>query len=159
MLTKEQAELILDKLNDSTVFRGSYNKAKEYLDNDDLVGFEEVCRGNYHWIRDNIPSYKLTDGVATTWHDNGQIRTKTAYLNKRVDGDHIVWYENGNKRAQLHFKNDKCHGDHIGWYENGKTHFKYPHVDGQRHGTCYAWDVNGRAYVEATYINGVKQEN
>ena len=86
---------------------GNYNAAARYLENDDLEGFERVCRGNVTWLSDIRADYTFTDGVAEKWNENGQLESRCAYTRGRLYGLYETWHENGQLASRRTYEDGK----------------------------------------------------
>ena len=59
------------------------------------------------------------DGLYTTWHENGELRSQSTYSMGKVDGLLIHWHENGQKKSEYSFKNGVITSRPKSWNDEG----------------------------------------
>ncbi len=58
--------------------------------------------------------------VIRNYHSNGQMESRTVYVNGKVSGKFKQWYKNGKLKSKIEYKNGVRDGLTINWYSNGK---------------------------------------
>ncbi len=94
--------------------------------------------------------------VKTKYHLNGQVMSKTSYVNGKRHGIETEWRESGSKHWDITWVDGKQHGLEIRWYENGDKEWIITWADGKRHGLQRWWRLNDREYSEKKWRRGKK---
>ena len=127
----EQATTILEQSKAKKACVGNYKKAAKYLTKGDLMGFEEVCRGNRGWLKDSYINYTMTDGRATSWRDNGQLASESNYKDGNLDGTYKLWHVNGQLCEEFSYKDGNLDGTYKFWHANGQLREECFYKDGK----------------------------
>jgi antitoxin component YwqK of YwqJK toxin-antitoxin module len=153
----QECEVLFATAIEVWLCKGDADAARRYLDAGDVEGFERICRGNYDWLKDYGIDYVLTDGPAEGWHDDGQMREQSNYVDGEMHGKCTWWDDNGQMRGQENYVNGELHGERTLWYDNGQLSEQSNYVNGNLHGECTLWYHDGQMCEQANYANGVKQ--
>ncbi len=90
------------------------------------------------------------------YHPNGEIMSKTPYVNGKKHGKETGWREDGKKEWGKMWKGDKQHGAATGWYKSGSKHWEDIYVDDEPHGIQTAWYESGAKQSAEMWKNGKK---
>ena len=130
--------------NDTTV----YKRIIQFEKNDSLYYVQDYypnghiqMEGTYSSIDKNIKVVSLwcnystntKEGEFTVWYRNGQIKSKSSFLNGLREGLFEYWYSNGQRESKQHYSN------------------------GQKHGRCIWWNKDGTVQRVLTFKNGLNQ--
>lgn len=94
------------------------------------------------------------DGVWTTRHPGGQVKSQGEYRNGKAEGVWRYYYENGNASSELRFENGKLEGPAVYWHQNGAIMLRGEYRNGVKHGLWTTWDADGNVTREEDYRNG-----
>ncbi len=97
---------------------------------------------------------QLKSTVKTKYHPNGQVMSKTPYVNGKKHGIETVWYEDGSKEWEITWVEGKRHGLDMGRHENGDKEWLITWVDGKKHGVETEWWESDRKWSETTRKGG-----
>jgi len=92
--------------------------------------------------------------IAWIYFDNGKLKEKKSFKNKKRHGIATYWYQTGNKEYEGNFIDGVPNGVWIHWHENGKKEEEGVMVNGARNGTSTHWDENGIKLDEINYMDG-----
>jgi len=81
----------------------------------------------------------------------GEIWENRGFL--RSDGLHTSYYENGQKKWDRNYKDGEPDGLSISWKENGQKSSEWTYCDGEQEGLSTRWYENGQKSLEETYLN------
>jgi antitoxin component YwqK of YwqJK toxin-antitoxin module len=84
------------------------------------------------------------EGLAITWHENGQKQIEVNFVDGKQDGLTTHWYENGQKKEEGHWKDGKKDGLGTIWYENGQKKSESHWKDNKANGFIISWYNNGQ---------------
>lgn len=59
-----------------------------------------------------------------SYHDNGQLKYKTPYLNGKIHGVIKGYYNRGSLLFEIPYVNDKIHGVEKGYHSNGNLSYE-----------------------------------
>ncbi len=79
------------------------------------------------------------NGVNIKYHPNGNIMSKTPYVNDKPHGLAILWWENGTKKSETMWKHGKQHGLSTSWRDDGKKNWLRMWSNDKRHGLEVYW--------------------
>jgi antitoxin component YwqK of YwqJK toxin-antitoxin module len=110
----------------------------------------------------NRYSYKLDlkdwtfvkDGTASTWYENGKMKTECVYRNGILTGPMKEWYENGQLKSECAYENDDFYGPVKEWYEKGQLKSECNYENGNQIGPMKEWYEKGQLKSECNYENG-----
>ncbi len=91
-------------------------------------------------------------GVDTGWHENGRKSYEKMWRDGNSHGVEIGWYESRLKHWEKMRKDGKEHGRGTWWWDNGQKRWEIMWRDGEHHGMDTTWDYNGQKRIEAYYI-------
>ena len=94
------------------------------------------------------------DGVEEWFYENGNIRSKTKYVQGFKHGPAVDYYENGQIRIECAFKNDEEHGSYESFHENGQLRSKGQLNEGEQIGYWEWFDEDGKLTKKGTFENG-----
>ncbi len=103
--------------------------------------------------RDKIEDGKLVS--RTTYHFNGQIKSKMGYQNYQLHGDQINYSSNGDITMTMNWKEGKLDGVKT-IYRNGKIIAEIPFLNGNRNGVEHHFDDTGKLTKEIHWENNKK---
>ena len=110
---------------------------------------------NYYDSFDN--SHGIADrnknGLATTWHPNGQKILEESWVKGRPHGAETRWYENGQMRSEGNYVNGRADGTQSKWYKDGQLESQMTYSDGDRVGVWTAWHWNGQISYQSGGAN------
>ena len=99
---------------------------------------------------------KIENGEFKKWHDNGQLRVQTTYVDSKLHGEYKEWFDNSKLNKQTTYVDGKIYGDYKIWHNNGHLYIQTTYVDGKFHGVDKMWHNNGHLYIQTTYVDGKK---
>ena len=107
-----------------------------------------------NFIQYEINSQTPFSGVATKYHENGQLYFKRNYTNGRLNGLDEWYYENGQLRERMNYRDGEKQGL-AEWYdENGGSYKRGNYKDGKSHG-IFGYYRFGEFYDKGPY-QGIK---
>ena len=92
-------------------------------------------------------------GASSEWYPNGQIMSKSHYMNGNPDGLWQEWYENGQIRNEQSYKLRKWHGKLYRWNKEGKLLYETTFDNGT--GVNRTFDDNDKKSFEGAYVEGM----
>jgi len=98
-------------------------------------------------------------GSLTEWHLNGQVKSKTNYIDDTAEGLNELFYENGQLLQKRYFYGGKKHGQDYYYYENGNLQDDAHYKNGEFHGLCTKYYENGNIKFQANYEHNVVNGN
>jgi antitoxin component YwqK of YwqJK toxin-antitoxin module len=87
------------------------------------------------------------------WHENGQLRSNTEYVNGHRHGLCQSWYPDGQKETEFTFQNDRIHGTYRAWHSNGQLAYECTYVNSRKQGLQTSWYETGEKDAECTFVN------
>jgi len=107
---------------------------------------------------------KYYEGKYETYFQNGQVKLKAFYKNKKLAGKYISFYENGKKSRESNYKNGLLTGQSKSWFTNGRLKSVVGHkttkIDGElrsvKDGVEITYGQNGIPTSKGFYKNGKK---
>ncbi|OGN65912.1 MAG: hypothetical protein A2888_01005, partial [Chlamydiae bacterium RIFCSPLOWO2_01_FULL_28_7] len=88
----------------------------------------------------------------TTFHPNGQIKSKTSYNSFMLEGEQTVYGEDGKLIMKTNWKDGNLDGSKS-TFVNGNKISEIPYSNGMKNGIERHWDTNGRLLEEIHWIN------
>jgi len=112
----------------------------------------------YH-VRDFYPNGQIQmEGIYSSFDKS--IKEKSLWCNYKTntkEGEFKVWYKNGQIESKTNFLNGLRHGLHEYWYSNGQRESIQNYINGQEHGNVTYWDISGTIENELTFKHGLNQ--
>ncbi len=78
---------------------------------------------------------EMTEGLIDEYFGKDFIERINAAIEKNPSGEFVEYWENGNMKAKLPYKNKRAHGHLHAWYDNGVDAFKGHFNEGIKQGT------------------------
>ena len=94
-----------------------------------------------------------SDGLHTSYYENGQKKWDRNYKDGEPDGLSISWKENGQKSSEINFKDGKWDGLATRWWLNGQKRMKKNFKNGLLV-TGIAWKPNGEKCPQTNVVDG-----
>ena len=94
------------------------------------------------------------DGLWETYHENGQLKLKITYKDRKPNGSYVRYFENGNSLAKGSYKNGELDGPWELGFENGQMKFEVSYRNGKRHGPIVSYHRNGFLRSTGQYKDG-----
>ncbi|MCC6507936.1 MAG: hypothetical protein IT423_02435 [Pirellulaceae bacterium] len=91
------------------------------------------------------PTSRQLHGDFVTYHENGQVSTKGAYVHGKLNGIYESWYRTGEVSATGAYVDGVQSGDWIWRHANGMKRALATYADGKIQGEPRAWDEQGKA--------------
>ena len=88
--------------------KGNMDAAKAAYAAGDIEELKAIARGNINWLMGSgipITLDDLGDGIARTYHSNGQLMGQYTFENGQEHGLCQSWYDNGQLREHYTFEN------------------------------------------------------
>ncbi len=82
--------------------------------------------------------------IETKYHPNGEVESKTPYVNGKKHGAATWWNEDGKKYLEQMWRDGKKHGLETWWYISGKKWQEIPRQAGERYGVKTSWWESGQ---------------
>jgi predicted peptidase len=79
------------------------------------------------------------------------------YRTNTKEGEFKVWYKNGQIESKTNFLNGLRHGLHEYWYSNGQRESIQNYINGQEHGKSTWWNTDGSLQNELIFKKGLNQ--
>lgn len=99
----------------------------------------------------------VRNGMRTTWYENGQKQSETAYVDGAKEGPERTWYRGGQQWGEGGYKNGKADGTWIVWHRNGFKAKEWRIEEGVWNGPYRTWHLNGEPRMERIYVSGRMQ--
>ena len=93
-------------------------------------------------------------GIWYQWYGNGNIKSKTHYLNGVEHGVVENYYSNGNIRERLIYHHGELDGEWKAWFIDGTIHFIQEYKLGVKDGKRFYQYPNGSKMLVEHYKNG-----
>lgn len=97
---------------------------------------------------------RVPHGVARTWHQNGELKTKIPYRNGAIDGTVEVYAENGQLLRKAEFSDNTRDGLTKEYDADGTPVYEARFREGQRHGTERFYFESGMLWREVEWNDG-----
>lgn len=158
-----------DNLNDLP--EGAKKITKEFKSTDGWVvseGYElpdgsTVKHGDYTEWSDKSKRTKLFSarflngeehGPMQFWHSNGQLKSETLYVKKKLHGLTRSWFDDGSPDSEVGWRNDRKHGISRHWYGNGQLKDECGYRNDERDGEFRRWTSDGTLTHEGNFRDG-----
>ena len=116
-----------------------------FIDGLDSLWYQQEVEGltpKIKYVKNYIKD-KL-DGEFKEWFINGQLKSKTLYLEGYIEDLYRTWWSNGQLRSEGYSYAGVNEGKHKTWYENGKLESEKNYLDGNLRGVYRQWYENGQ---------------
>ncbi|KPM47100.1 hypothetical protein AFM12_17610 [Jiulongibacter sediminis] len=90
-------------------------------------------------------------GYLVTYLNDGQLISKTGYLNGKLEGVSQKWAAEGQLTEERYYHQNQRTGRHVGYFENGQKRFEYDFNRGLPIGTHKEWLEDGQLYSISNY--------
>jgi antitoxin component YwqK of YwqJK toxin-antitoxin module len=133
-----------------TIYEINKDVVPDYYNNNEEV----ICTGGIHYFRTLISAYYYRDvpnkfvGKWSTWHDNGQKKEESFYIDEYQSGFSILWYDNGQKQSEGKYICGVESGKWIYWYDDGKKCQCGYFLDGYKTGTWVEYYSNDMIFLD-----------
>jgi antitoxin component YwqK of YwqJK toxin-antitoxin module len=107
------------------------------------------------YIQDKKTKKEMKHGKETTWYENGQVKSESAYEKGFPTGTSVSYYEDGKKASEVVYKDGQKDGEEHHWFPDGKDKKVIPYVTGDINGVVKEWYENGNPKKEETYVNNI----
>jgi hypothetical protein len=128
-----------------------------YHENGNIWKVDEV-----EYFSDDEPSYaKISNSRYSKiihWHDNGQKRDETTYIEGVEHGQYTEWYKNGKVKSEIGYSNGEFDGNFASYYENGQAEVTGTYDAGQPAGIWSYYNEEGDLIDEINYDSQEKRE-
>lgn len=94
------------------------------------------------------------NGPATTWWENGKIKSQGNYIEGKETGLWKYWDSTGNLEIEITAKEGKHHGRYTEYYTDGIKKVEGFYVNGLQNGIFYFWDKDGALIEKKIYNMG-----
>ena len=123
-----------------------FNKSISQVEYSDLI------------FKDDVGYYgdKPYTGKVVVYHENGNKRYETNFVNGIDHGVFREWDDQGNLIEKSHMVSGKLEGKFIRFYPNGQKLFEGNYEKGEVQGKAFQWHENGQLKIEYHYDNGVE---
>ena len=133
--TMTEIESYLSRVRRAGACKGNMDMTEAAYASGDIEELKAIARGNINWLRGSgipVTLDDLGDGIARTYHSNGQLMGQCTYENGQEQGLYQRWYDNGQLMEQYTFENGQEQGLYQRWYDNGQLMEQYTYENGQR---------------------------
>ncbi|MDN5202738.1 hypothetical protein QQ008_15220 [Fulvivirgaceae bacterium BMA10] len=112
----------------------------------------------YH-VRDYYPSGQIQmEGTYSSFDKHIKVKSLWCnYSTNTKEGEFKVWYGNGQIKSKSNFLNGLRHGLFEYWYSNGQRESMQHYSNGQKNGKCVWWNEDGTIQQELTFKKGSNQ--
>lgn len=114
---------------------------------------------NLYHVRDYYPNGQIQmEGTYSSFDKS--IKEKSLWCNYKTntkEGEFKVWYKNGQIESKTYFLNGLRHGLHEYWYSNGQRESIQNYLNGQVHGNVTYWDTLGTIEYNLIFKHGFNQ--
>ncbi|WP_304236653.1 toxin-antitoxin system YwqK family antitoxin [Jiulongibacter sediminis] len=94
---------------------------------------------------------KAFSGYLVTYSNDGQLISKTGYLNGKLEGVSQKWTAEGQLTEERNYHQNQRTGRHVGYFENGQKRFEYYFNRGLPIETHKEWLEDGQLYSISNY--------
>ena len=125
-----------------------YKRIVQFDNNDSL----------YH-VRDYYPNGQIQMEGTYSSIDKS-IKEESLWCNYKTntkEGEFKVWYKNGQIESKTNYLNGLRHGLHEYWYSNGQRESIQNYTNGQEHGKSSWWNTDGLLQNELIFEKGLNQ--
>lgn len=103
-------------------------------------------------MNEDATKLTTTTQLVINRYSNGNIRSKTPYVNDKQHGQALEWYESGAKKRETMWVRGKKHGLDTHLWESGKRLWQIISSAGGQIGTGTRWAENGTRWGEGYYF-------
>lgn len=97
------------------------------------------------------------DGLAETFHDNGQLSSRTNYVDGEMDGELLTYYPDGTLESRSTRRKGKLNGTSTFYYPDGKVKSTLDYVNDAAEGWSRIWRQDGKLEKECRFVKGEGQ--
>jgi len=102
---------------------------------------------NYMYYIDSIDGTRYRN---FSFHNNGILQSKSAYIDNKQEGESNSYYQNGKIKVESNYKNGKLHGEYTQYYPSGKMQYYSKNIG---NGIHFVYDSLGKLTYEIIYKN------
>ena len=122
-----------------------------------IIHFDNVD-SLYH-VRDYYPNGQIQmEGTYSSFDKS--IKEESLWCNYKTnskEGEFKVWFNNGQIESKTNYLNGLRHGLHEYWYSDGQRESIQNYINGQEHGKCTWWNTDGALQNELIFEKGLNQ--
>ena len=96
----------------------------------------------------------IREGIAYTYHPNGNVAVEAPYKNGKLDGEFKSYYESGKVWQTIGYKDGIEDGASMEFYENGIKKSREVYKAGVLDGMSEVWGERGLVVRELPYVQG-----
>jgi len=128
----------------------------------DTIIYMRIIQSNksnslYH-VRDYYPNGQIQmEGTYSSFDKSIKENLWCNYKTNTKEGEFKVWYSNGQIESKTNFLNGLRHGLHEYWYSNGNRESIQNYSYGQENGKCTWWNNDGSLQQELIFEKGLNQ--
>lgn len=127
----------LIKNTDNTTHKiGNYRQGKEVGDWK-LYSLNGVPRTFYGY--DKNSSERKPYSYEYTFYENGQLKTKSGFVNGKLNGWHMSFHTNGQLKDSIYYESDTLNGKWVTYSDDGKLQTLAYYKSGEKEGVCTQW--------------------
>jgi pimeloyl-ACP methyl ester carboxylesterase len=114
---------------------------------------------SFYHVRDYYPNGQIQmEGTYSSFDKS--IKEESLWCNYRTntkEGEFKEWYKDGQIESKTNFLNGLRHGLLEYWYSNGQSESKLNYINGQEQGKCTWWNTDGSLQNELIFEKGLNQ--
>jgi antitoxin component YwqK of YwqJK toxin-antitoxin module len=114
----------------------------------------EGNRSETRWYSNGAVADAPPNGIVEEFHESGNVRSRTAFVDGVQHGAHEMFYADGKKWKTGTFEHGKLNGRYQEWWKNGKPALDATYVGGVLDGDFKRWYANGKDWETARYAMG-----
>jgi pimeloyl-ACP methyl ester carboxylesterase len=116
-------------------------------------------RDSLYHVRDYYPNGQIQmEGTYSSFDKSIKEESLSCnYKTNTKEGEFKVWYKNGQIESRSNFLNGLRHGLIEYWYSNGQRESIENYINGQEHGNVTYWDTSGAIENAWTFNHGLNQ--
>lgn len=132
------------------------------ISNNDTIIYKRIIQFDksnslYH-VRDYYPNGQIQmEGTYSSFDKRIKENLWCNYKTNTKEGEFKVWYSNGQIESKTNFLNGLRHGLHEYWYSNGNRESIQNYSFGQENGKCIWWNYDGSVQQELIFEKGLNQ--
>lgn len=134
---------------------GTYERWYPNGQKESVATFDGDAVDEQHWYSNGARTDEPANGVIETFHDNGNLASRTTYAAGTKHGPYATFYDDNAKWRVGSYEHGAEHGRHQRWWRNGTLAMDCTYVAGQLDGAYTRWYGNGTKWEAARYANGV----
>ncbi|TFH39976.1 MAG: hypothetical protein E4G94_10310 [ANME-2 cluster archaeon] len=133
------------------------------ISNNDTIIYKRIIQFDkndslYH-VQDYYPNGQIQmEGTYSSFDKS--IKEESLWCNYKTitkEGEFKAWYKNGQIESKTNYLNGLRHGLHEYWYSNGQRESKQNYTNGQEHGKSTWWNTDGSLQNELIFEKGLNQ--